>query len=178
MAASVSRRSRKGSGKWLLIGLLILLLAALPVAVIAMNSRNRKSKNYDIVAGTEYANYADWVVAQARHESADFTSKVYRTDNNPFGLKWYSDKVSMGTRGLQASDGGYYTHFKNDQVAFRAYVEWLRRNKHAGIVTGPLPTDLTTVYEFAKALHDRKYYTDSVSNYATALQRWLNKPIT
>jgi len=175
MAASVSRRSRRGYGKSLIIGLMILLLVALPIAVIAMTTRNRKRKNYDIVAGTEYAPYADWIVAQARHESADFTSKVYRADNNPFGLKWYSDDVSMGTRGTQASDGGYYTHFLNDQIAFLAYLDWIRRNKHAGLVTGPLPTNLKTVDEFAQALRDRKYYTDSVYNYATALKRWLNK---
>jgi flagellum-specific peptidoglycan hydrolase FlgJ len=137
-------------------------------------NRNKKADNYGFIAGTEYAPYAAWIIAQAKHESANFTSRVYRTDNNPFGLKYYSDSVSMGTKGLAASDGGNYTHFKNDQIAFKAYLNWIRRETHAGRKTGPLPTNYTTVDQFAQGLRDRGYYTDSVSNYTAALKRWLN----
>ena len=146
-------------------GLLILLLLLIPAVAIA-RSRNRKDSNYDVIADSEYAPYAAWIVAQARHESANFSSYVYRTDNNPFGIKWYSDKVSMGTKGVKASDGGNYTHFENDTVAFKALLAWLRRHK--------IPTNLTTVDQYAQALRDEGYYTDSVSNYASALRRWLN----
>ena len=125
------------------------------------------STNKNIILHSEYGAYADFILAQARHESADFTSKVYRDNNNPFGMKVPSKREFLGSVGTKASDGGYYAKYESDSVAFKDYLKWLRAVR--------FPADVETIEDYARELRERKYYTDSLANYTRALKKWLNK---
>jgi len=127
---------------------------------------NLKSANKAIVLNSEFANYADFVVAQAKHESANFTSNVYKANNNPFGMKVPSQRKFLGTRGTPANDGGYYARYESDSVAFEDLLLWMRARK--------FPTNLETVEDYAEALKARGYFGDTLYNYTNALKRWLN----
>jgi len=130
-----------------------------------MKNSKDSSTNKNIIAHSEYGAYADLVIAQAKHESANFTSKVYKTDNNPFGMKVPSKREFLGTPGMKASDGGNYAHYESDSVAFKDLLKWMRATR--------FPTDCETVEQYAAELRARKYYTDSLANYTKALKKWL-----
>lgn len=137
------------------------------------SSQNQKAGtiNRQVIAQSEYGSYADFVIAQAKHESANFTSKVYREDNNPFGMKWFPRRNSLGTKGTPApaseGKGMFYTRYDNDTLAFKDLLKWFRINR--------FPIGLTTVEEYAKALKAEGYYGDTVANYTKALKKWLSK---
>lgn len=57
-------------------------------------------------------------------ETGNFTSNVWKTDNNPAGIKWYPG-MTYGTKGSPASDGGYYASFSNPVTG---YVNFVKNN--------------------------------------------------
>jgi flagellum-specific peptidoglycan hydrolase FlgJ len=135
------------------------------------SSSNQKSGsiNRQVIAQSEYGNYADFVIAQAKHESANFTSKVYRANNNPFGMKVPSKRGFLGSQGTPApaSEGKnmFYARYESDTVAFKDFLKYLRAVR--------FPVDLDTVEDYALALKGKGYYGDTVSNYTKALKKWL-----
>jgi len=170
MSVQSFMRSRKVP-KWLLpIGLLITLLLLLRMKSQANNQKSG-DVNRQVIAQSEYGNYADFVIAQAKHESANFTSKVYLANNNPFGMKVPSVRGFLGTQGTPAPAGEgknmFYARYENDTVAFKDFLKWLRAVR--------FPVDLDTVEDYAKALKDKKYYGDTVANYTKALKKWLKR---
>lgn len=129
---------------------------------------NKKADNRNIIEQSEYSKYADFVIAQARHESADFKSKVYRENNNPFGMKLPSVRPTLAKQGTPApksEGGGFYARYDNDTEAFRDFLKWLRYTK--------FPTDLTTVEQYVKAMKDRKYFGATEASYLKAMKAWL-----
>lgn len=135
------------------------------------SSQNQKAGtiNRQVIAQSEYGSYADFVIAQAKHESANFTSKVYRENNNPFGMKVPRVRPFLGTQGTPApaseGKGMYYARYESDTVAFKDLLKWFRAVR--------FPIGLTTVEEYAKALKAEGYYGDTVANYTKALKKWL-----
>lgn len=136
------------------------------------SANNQKSGeiNRQVIAHSEYGSYADFVIAQAKHESANFTSKVYKANNNPFGMKVPSKRNFLGTQGTPApaseGKGMFYARYENDTIAFKDFLKYLRAVR--------FPIGLTTVEEYAKALKAEGYYGDTVANYTKALKKWLS----
>lgn len=126
---------------------------------------NRKSQNFDVVAASKYAPYAAIIVAQAKHESANFTSAVYKANNNPFGMKVPSIRKFLGSVGTKAPDGGYYARYDSDTTAFKDFLIWLTARR--------FPVDLGSVEAYATALKAKGYFGDTVENYIRGIKRWL-----
>lgn len=74
--------------------------------------------------------YKQWAL-----ETGNFTSKLWVTDNNPAGIKWYPG-MTYGTQGSPAPDGGYYARFA-DPV--QGYVQFVKSNPRYSAV-GSDPT--------------------------------------
>lgn len=66
--------------------------------------------------------YPDYIVAQAILESATFTSNVYKSNNNLFGMKMVSKRSTTQT-GKQ-TDNPVYGHYKNWQLCVLDRVLW------------------------------------------------------
>lgn len=162
----MSRTSQNARKLWPVL-FLILLLSGLGTLLGLMLTRNKKAASSSAVDGTEYEAYKPWIVAQARHESADFGSPVYRNNNNPFGMKVPSRRPFLGTQGTKAPDGGYYARYTNDYQAWKDLLEWYRFTN--------FPTNLQTVDEYVTALKQRGYFTANYDLYLNAVKAWLNK---
>lgn len=67
---------------------------------------------------------ATFVAKQWALETGNFKSDVFKIDHNPAGIKWYPG-MTYGTKGLAASDGGYYAKF-SDPVS--GYVNFVKNN--------------------------------------------------
>lgn len=131
---------------------------------------------------------AKLIAAQARFESADYTSNVFKKNLNTSGMKFIGQKKQpLATRGTLApkseqsescKKGG--TCFDGDHYAKFASVEDSAKDKiqrnFARTMGGVTPEQLkavTTPEEFARLLKLRKYYQDDERVYANGLRAKL-----
>lgn len=72
-----------------------------------------------------------FVANQWALETGNFTSHVWKVDNNPAGVKWYPG-MTYGTKGTAASDGGYYAHFSDPVTGYVNFVQHNHRYSNVG----------------------------------------------
>lgn len=116
---------------------------------------------------SEYSKLWPYILAMAKHESANFTSNVYKANNNPFGMKVSKLHGFNEVEGTKAPDGGFYARYKDLPTAFFDLLEWMRFNR--------FPTSFNTPDDFVKALKSKGYFTDSINNYLNGVKRWIQK---
>jgi flagellum-specific peptidoglycan hydrolase FlgJ len=125
----------------------------------------KQSDQRDVIRHSEYGTYADYIFAQARHESANFTSAVYKKNNNPFGMKVPTHRPFLGTAGTKAPDGGVYASYVSDLEAWKDLLKWFRYNH--------FPTDLKSVDAYVSQLKAEGYFTDGEKTYLAAVKKWM-----
>lgn len=170
MSANVSQPSRKARRRLLITGLLILLLLLIVFSkkILAMIKHKDDPYNRSIIRESEYAALEQYIIAQAKHETANFTSNVYRVDNNMFGMKLALRRPQNAKKGLASPEPEpykYYARFESDSESMKDFIEWLRFNR--------FPTNVANVDEYAQKMKDKGFYGDSVENYSRALRRWM-----
>lgn len=87
--------------------------------------------------------YAQWVL-----ETGNFTSSVFKKDNNLAGIKWVSAKNNPGASGpgSAANDGGRYAHYSNLAMGVQGYINFIQANKrYSNVKTGKTLKDQATL---------------------------------
>lgn len=117
--------------------------------------------------------FARLVVSQMVHESANFTSNVFKTDNNPLGMKMPSVRKSpyiqrAGTLAPGNEGKTPYAHFASLADATRDLFHWLRYNKINF-------QNIRTPENYAQVLKSKGYYGDTQQNYTNALTRFFSQ---
>lgn len=104
------------------------------------------------------------ILAQASHETGKFTSKFFLNNKNLFGMgqPMIRPTKSIGKSGNH--EGQCMAVFKSYADSIDDLLLWLEYNKLT-----PTSDPLT----YAQRLKDKKYYSDTVQNYYTALKRHL-----
>lgn len=100
------------------------------------------------------------IIAIARHESANFSSNVFKKCNNAFGLK-----TTIKTKCPAPVNEGanlYYRHFADPDMSVLAFIEWLERR---GIT--PDLSDEEILIRMGRA----GYYTDK--DYIKKVKKWI-----
>lgn len=114
-------------------------------------------------------NLANFIVAQARHETADFTSTTFKSCNNAFGYKY------VGQSGAVACDaipgGNIYAGYNSVQDSVHELTAWIRRRQKEGAFPQDLAT-ITTAEKYASLLKGAGYYGDTVTAYTNGLVRF------
>lgn len=114
------------------------------------------------------------IVSQATHESGNFSSNVFKTDNNAFGLKMPSKRprtyIARASNIVMRAEGSTpYAHYSSLQQCITDLIKgWHVYNK----------TDwskLQTPEQYAAYLKSKSYYGDSQENYTAALKRFFSK---
>ena len=116
------------------------------------------------------SNAAKLIVAQARFESADYTSNVFKNNLNTSGMKYigqplatrgtpapYNERSATCKNGGVCVDGDFYAKFKSVEDSAKDKIE---RNYNKTIFGVP-PSELkkaTTAEEFSNVLKQRRYY--------------------
>lgn len=111
---------------------------------------------------------ASLAVAQAKVESQNFTSKVFRTDNNAFGYKYVgqlgaSQGLPVPSSETENGNPKYYAHYDTVYKSGDEMARWLIRNV-------PNYNTITTPLEYASALENSKigsYFSEPASVYAS-----------
>lgn len=121
-------------------------------------------------------NLALLIVAQSKHETANYTSNVFRSCNNAFGYKYVGQTLSTGPC-TGSPEGDRYAKYATVENSAKELALWIKRRQ----AEGKFPQDLTTITTAAKyalLLKNSGYYGDSVSNYTNGLLAWFKDNIT
>lgn len=112
------------------------------------------------------------IVAQSIHESGNYTSHVFKTDNNIFGMKIPAKRSKQfierpSTIVMQSEGSTPYAHYATIQDSVNDLIlSWHTYNR----------TDWNKIYTpelYAAYLKSRGYYGDSQSNYTNALVKYF-----
>jgi flagellum-specific peptidoglycan hydrolase FlgJ len=134
------------------------------------NSQTESESEIDwsIIRRSEFKDLLPYIIAQAKHETGNFSSRLSREANNIFGMrKVYKRKnFQIGTtKGEGGADFGVYAT-KDDAV--RDFLEWLRQWK-----TKPFPRRVSSAAAYASELKQRGYFSDDLANYKEGILRWM-----
>jgi uncharacterized FlgJ-related protein len=123
---------------------------------------------------------AKLIAAQARFESADYTSRVFLANNNTSGMKFVGQPLA--TRGTPAPkneqrcnggcDSDYYAKFRSVEDSARDKIS-RNYNKTMRGVTPEQLKNVKSPEEFASLLKKRGYYGAPESQYAAGLRAKL-----
>lgn len=108
---------------------------------------------------------ANLILAQAKHETGNFTSAVFKDCSNGFGYSAINQNVAC-------PDHSFYKRYNNLAESTQEVINWLKRRQNEGKF--PAFKDLVDPDQYAGLLKSSGYYTDLVSNYANGLARFLN----
>lgn len=109
------------------------------------------------------------IVAQARHETANYNSNVFKSCNNLYGYKFVNGKWQLSAC-TNSPEGGKYAKYKTIADSVNELIDWLKRREKEGKLD---TTKIFTTGQYALALKNNNYYTDSVRNYQTGLNNGL-----
>ena len=167
MAATHSQQSRKHLTSWLIAGLAG--LAALLVWLKIRNEPTRVIAREFRKAGIPDGDIKLWT-AIAKHETAGFTSRVYKDAKNLFGMT----KPSQG-----AYEKGWTTATQNvlpygeRQVIFKSIADSARDQTLFITKRFSYPKNFASLLELVTYMKQRGYFTDSLDNYYNAAKKWL-----
>lgn len=115
---------------------------------------------------------AKLIAAQARFESNDYKSNVFKNNNNTSGIKYIGQPNSV--RGTLSPEGDYYAHFNTIEDGINDKIVRLYNITMKGVTPKQLK-DSTDATEFANLLKQRGYFGGSASEYASGLRAKLLK---
>lgn len=113
---------------------------------------------------------AKLIVAQARFESADYTSNVFKKNNNTSGVKFIGQKNAI--QGTLSPEGNYYAKYNTVQDSLNDKIVRLYNIKMRGVTPEQLK-NAKDAEEFARLLKQRGYYGSSEAEYAAGLKSKL-----
>jgi len=161
------KRTSTNSAGTLLGWVSFLSLAALFLSLLKTWSNRKKmittSKDggniYRLLLGAGFQEkFAQWITAQAAHETGNFTSYIYLNNFNAFGMKYMNQKTAAGEKNGYA----YYENFAGSVADYR------RLFKSYGFVS------VGTVENYIRFLKSRKYFEANEQDYLTAVKYFLN----
>jgi hypothetical protein len=125
---------------------------------------------------------AKFIIGQARFESADYTSFVFRLNNNTSGIKFIGQPHAQ--KGTLSPEGDYYAKFDTIQDAINDKIVRLYNINMRGVTPKQLK-DSTSADDFARLLKQRGYYGNTaygtpqaekdIANYANGINAKIKK---
>ena len=112
---------------------------------------------------SKYRLYRKWIIAQSKLETANWTSKLYKEQNNAFGMKCIVSRKTTST-GCGATGFAIYRSV-GDSLA--DYLYWLKLRE--------MPTNINSAAGYFLALKDRGYFQERYSDYLAAVLKYLNE---
>lgn len=113
------------------------------------------------------------LVAQAQHESGNFTSNFFKKYNNAFGYSYVrGGKWQLSTPGTIADNGQPIAAYASLENSTMEIVEWIKRRIQEGKFPALDKIDNPQVY--AELLRKAGYYTDTLENYRRGLVSFFN----
>lgn len=108
---------------------------------------------------------AKYVTAQSAHETNGWTSPIYNSNNNAFGMKYAGQATSTG-----ANAG--YANYININQSVTDFARWWARRGFSLVNLGVSPM---TLAQYVKFLKTNSYFEDTEASYLRGCQYWYDK---
>lgn len=108
------------------------------------------------------------IVAQSKHESANYTSSIFLDCNNSFGYKVFGNAMACPGH----SD---YEMYNSIVDSTHEITSWLKRRVNDG--SFPDLSTITTPQQYGTLLYSAGYFTDNPINYINGLIAWYEPDI-
>lgn len=116
---------------------------------------------------------ATCIALQCAHESAGFTSNVFKTCNNLNGYKWKGQSTAAGPC-LRSPEGDYYAKYNTIEESVHELTAWIKRRQKEGKFPADLNT-ITTLDQYAALMQKSGWYGDTLENYTSGLYYWSDR---
>lgn len=114
---------------------------------------------------TKYRGLYKYVIAQARHESNNFRSDLYKRFNNPWGMKCPEQRKVPKGSSCEFMQNGYYVKYTTKGAALADYLAYLKQVN--------FPTKVNSADSFVDELHGRNYFTAPYQEYLNGVRKWI-----
>lgn len=118
-------------------------------------------------------NSAKLVVAQARHETANYTSNLFKRSNNLFGMKFVNQPLAI-SENKKSPEGDYYAHYRSPKDSVDDAIGRLFNITMRGVTPSQLK-NAKTPEEYSKLQKQRGYFGDKVEIYIAGIKNALPK---
>lgn len=113
------------------------------------------------------------IVAQAKHETGNFTHRFFTTGKNAFGYSYVKGaKWQLPAPGPNADNGIAIAQYASVENSVHELTDWIKRRQKEG----RFPLDLSTIKtaaHYSQLLKNAGYYGASYATYTAALEKWL-----
>jgi flagellum-specific peptidoglycan hydrolase FlgJ len=114
-------------------------------------------------------NFAKLITAQSRHESGNYNSSVFNTNNNSFGYKYFKGSIyQLKGQGKKSPEGNSYAAYANIEDSTFEVCAWLKRRWN-------IFKNVSTPEQYATALKKAGYYGDPISVYSKGVKKFYNE---
>lgn len=115
---------------------------------------------------------AKLIVAQARHETGNYTSNIFKLNNNLFGMKYVKQPLATKGSASPKSEGDFYARYSSVGDSVKDLIDRNYALSRGGVSPDQLKSASDSL-DFATKLKARGYYGDTISNYANGLKSAL-----
>jgi uncharacterized membrane protein YgcG len=159
-------QSRKGLKLLMIIGLPIILLSLLLIQYLFRNNKSNLL-NRAVVYFSKYRALSPYIFAQAKLESANFTSNLYKKINNAFGMGHPTKRPALGRASdLSELNSTYKLQaYRNDTQSVKDFLLWLDYNN--------FPVRVSDSSQYVALMKSKNYFTSKESDYLKGLNSYL-----
>ena len=167
------RRSSKGLRLFTILGLPVTLSAGIMAMYLWVNNKANPI-NQAVILLSPWRNLRPYIIAQAKLESENFNSNIYRKTNNPLAMGHARKRKQLGDP--QASDvferGSTLSiqKYRNDTQGFRDMFLWFEQFQNP-----PFPRSVPNAASYVRELKKRHYFGLDEALYLKGVEHWLNK---
>ena len=120
-------------------------------------------------------NLAAFATAQAAHETNDFTSVLFKDDNNAFGMTFVGQAgATRSNNSFVGTDGNiyFYAHYETIEMSCYDFTRWYTKARN-NILSFPLY--ISTLVDYVSFLKNRNYFEADEQEYYKRTAYFYNK---
>lgn len=147
--------------------LILLLTLGIVSAISLIFLKKKKTFDSKIILRSKYAQLLPYLKAQAKLESANFLSNLFKKHNNMFGMGCVRRRPTTQIGCTEpVFDGGQKKGiYSSPQSSIEDQLLWLEYFK--------FPVSVDSVSEFATVMKSKGYFTAPLDQYIRALETWM-----
>lgn len=131
-------------------------------------------KIYDTAVSDGVPEYlATLIVAQAKHETGDYTSKFFKVYLNCFGYSKTSSKWQLHIQTPNADNAAPIAAYNSIENSVHELTDWIKRRQKEKKFPPDLST-ITTPEAYVTLLKQCGYFGDSLQNYLAGVSHYAN----
>ena len=149
-----SARSSLKPVNWvMLFGILFLTFMYLRKKIFSPDSGNGI---YTVLRSNGFSDeLSKWITAQSAFETANFSSNIFKSNNNAFGMKYAGQTIALGEK-------NGYANYKSVTDSIADLINWYNRHRHRLL---SFPLVINSLSDYVKFLKNEHYFEAAESSY-------------